>query len=486
MFGEHSDLSSRRVRGRMGKGRPNPPPWHRRSGAATAPPSCLAQGAPLARGPQGPAGWGGREPWNLGQLPREAVPASAQRGVPGCRSPPATSCTPQPKALPGWGTPDTSHTLSGLSQGEMQLPRMGQGGGLGSSRAEMPGSSHQLLPTGTKLGHSRATPALLVTACSAAWHATFRKALGRHQDQDTWVIPTPEPVAAGALASSVGPEEQTQPPPLHAAGVRGALQGPFPLHRAPWGELELLAWGRARSQSLAQLRHCRTPAPGTPHPPGGSPAGPSPGAPARQDPSAAGGRRDGAGAGRQRGRARRGVAPGAQQGAAPGPRYLPGAGQPAAAPAPIRAGRGAQRRPGPKLPPGNRALPGGLWPPSPAPRLPPRRAPSPPGTHDALADPLVEELLPHGQRVLLRGGHALASMAGPGPAGPGASGAGSGAGSGGAGPGRVTPPPASGARYNVSAPPRPERAPPDPAPPPHWPWVLNEAPLIGQRQRGAS
>lgn len=44
----------------------------------------------------------------------------------------------------------------------------------------------------------------------------------------------------------------------------------------------------------------------------------------------------------------RGVAPGAQHGSAPGPRYLRGARQPAAALAPIRAGRGAQRRPDPR------------------------------------------------------------------------------------------------------------------------------------------
>lgn len=60
MFEEHSDLSSLWVRGCIGKGRPNLPPWHGWTGAALAPPSCWR----LGRESQGwgDAQWGGRKP----------------------------------------------------------------------------------------------------------------------------------------------------------------------------------------------------------------------------------------------------------------------------------------------------------------------------------------------------------------------------------------------------------------------------------------
>lgn len=80
--------------------------------------------------------------------------------------------------------------LSQELHGEMQLLGMGQGRGLGSSRVEMPGSSHQLLPTGIELGSGKMALALLVTLRSATLHTA---SLGRCQDQDTQVVPTLSP-----------------------------------------------------------------------------------------------------------------------------------------------------------------------------------------------------------------------------------------------------------------------------------------------------
>lgn len=161
---------------------------------------------------------------------------------------------------------------------------------------------------------------------------------------------------------------------------------------------------------------------------------------------------------------------------------------------------------------GSRRSHGGLRAPSPPPITPRHTRPRPPpaaphrgprGTHDALADPLVEELLPQGQRVLLHRGHTAASMAGPGeaaagkgrtakPAPPARSSLSGTAGNRRsepepAGPSPappsvapplpVAPPTASGPRCKEPAPKRARQAPP---PARHWLRGLNEAKLIGR------
>lgn len=110
-FEEHSDLSSLRVRGETGKGRPNLPPWHGRSGAA--PPSCQRLGWE-SQG-WGDAQWGGREPL-------EPPTGGVQPLLSSREAPQAVSfllpmgCIPKWKALLGQGTPNTC-TQKGCKKG---------------------------------------------------------------------------------------------------------------------------------------------------------------------------------------------------------------------------------------------------------------------------------------------------------------------------------------------------------------------------------
>lgn len=113
MFEEHSDLSSLWVRGGIGKGRPNLPPWHGRSGAALAPPSCWR----LGRESQGwgSAQWGGRKPLEppKGGLQSLLPPREEPQAV--CFLLPM-GCIPKWKALLGQGTPNTC-TQKGCKKG---------------------------------------------------------------------------------------------------------------------------------------------------------------------------------------------------------------------------------------------------------------------------------------------------------------------------------------------------------------------------------
>lgn len=207
MFEEHSDLSSRRVCGRTGKGRPNPPLWHRRRGAATAPPSCLAGGGSAGQGSPGSARWGGGNPREAAWLwtPRGAEPSGfshshcPQGRGPGCGF---THCGLYPAAQGSAWLGDPQHPPARskvrlnelhaeLSQELLGRTRLlGQGGGLDRSRTERAGSGHPLLLAATpRSGHGNMVPVLLgLPACSIPGNCP---SLGTCQGQDTRLLPTP-------------------------------------------------------------------------------------------------------------------------------------------------------------------------------------------------------------------------------------------------------------------------------------------------------
>lgn len=178
MFREHGDLSSRWVRVRMRKGRLNPPPWHRCSGKQLwhlpSPwPGVLSWPRLLSwlRVPR-ICQWGGREPPELAQAP-DSQKGSAQQilllllSLPPSEGPQATGslllwAVPHRPMLCLVGGPPTPPVLSEVRPSKFCAARAEPGapgwdlapqdGGLGSSRAEVLGCGHQVLPVGTEFG----------------------------------------------------------------------------------------------------------------------------------------------------------------------------------------------------------------------------------------------------------------------------------------------------------------------------------------------
>lgn len=219
----------------------------------------------------------------------------------------------------------------------------------------MPASRHQLLPAALNWaparwpGHCRSQP---------TWPPHTRHRLGDARTRTPRSPPSLSPQQRLPWPAEQDRRSRPSHLPPWCPQSGGALKDPFPLTPSTLGR----AAGMGTGTKPGARPGSDTTAPQHPQPsrsPRGWPVGQAePGPGARQDPSAAGGRRNGAGAGQKRGRTgRRGRSRSAARlSTAPGRRYLRGSRQPAPALPPIRAGRGAQRRPGagatPHLPAG--------------------------------------------------------------------------------------------------------------------------------------